>query len=594
MATIQEALVIARQHHQAGRFALAEEIYRRILAAEPELAEVYDDLGTALKDQGRVEEAIEAYRQAVACKPDFAAAHYNLGNALRERLRFDEAITGYRRALEFDPHDADTYNNLGVALREAGQPDAALDCYQQALRLQPAHPLALSNLGTAWQDLGILNNALACFREALQRTPANRAAHDNLLYALQYRDGVTPEELLAAHQHYEALHAAPLRAAWRPPASPADPERPLRLGFISADFGRHPVGYFLIRVLEHLDRHQFPVVCYSDRQMPDEMTARFRAAAAAWRDTESLPDAALAEQIRADRIDILFDLTGHTCRNRLLVFARRPAPLQITWIGYVGTTGLAAMDYLLADRHHVPAEAERHYCERLLRMPDGYVCFDPPTDAPPVGPLPALTSGRITLGSFNQPAKFSPTLIATWSALLHALPDARLMLKYRGLESPLAAERIHRLFSAQGIDTHRILLTGGSSHADLLAAYNQIDVALDTFPYGGGLTTCESLWMGVPVVTCPHTTFASRHALSHLSTLGLTETIARDSQDYVALAAALAGDLPRLATLRRGLRERMAASPLCDGSRFTQNLMHLLRETWRRWCEEHPRHKLHR
>jgi predicted O-linked N-acetylglucosamine transferase (SPINDLY family) len=307
--------------------------------------------------------------------------------------------------------------------------------------------------------------------------------------------------------------------------------------------------------------------------------------AAVWHDTERLPDAALAELIRADHIDVLFDLTGHTCHNRLLVFARKPAPLQITWIGYVGTTGLAAMDYLLADRHHVPAEAERHYCEQVLRMPDGYVCFAPPSEAPPVSPLPALASGQITFGSFNQPAKFSATLIATWSALLRALPDARLMLRYRGLGSPLAAERIHRLFATQGIDARRVLLAGGSSRADLLAAYSQIDVALDTFPYSGGLTTCEALWMGVPVVTCPGATFAGRHALSHLSTVGLTETIAGDGQEYVALAVALARDLQRLAALRSTLRARMAASPLCDGPRFARNLMTVLRDAWRRWCE---------
>jgi predicted O-linked N-acetylglucosamine transferase (SPINDLY family) len=291
----------------------------------------------------------------------------------------------------------------------------------------------------------------------------------------------------------------------------------------------------------------------------------------------------LAEQIRADRVDILFDLAGHTGQNRLLVFARKPSPIQVTWAGYVGTTGLKAMDYLLADRHEVPSGAERHYQERVLRMPDGYVTYDPPAYAPPVTRLPALDRGHVTFGCFNNPAKITPQAVEVWAKILRRLPEARLVLKFRGWDNDSVARRFTEMFLAHAIDSRRLELLGPSPHNEFLAAYSRIDLALDPFPYSGGLTTCEALRMGVPVLTFPGDTFAGRHSLSHLSNVGLTETIARDLDDYVELAVSLAGDLPRLAALRAGLRERMAASPLCDGKRFAADLAAILREIWGGW-----------
>ena len=312
----------------------------------------------------------------------------------------------------------------------------------------------------------------------------------------------------------------------------------------------------------------------------DILTHRIQAAATQWRDVIALKDEQLAEQIRADRIDILFDLAGHTGSNRLLVFARKPAPIQITWIGYEGTTGLTAMDYLLADRYMVPEESQRYYRERVLRMPDGYLCYDPPHSAPPVGPPPSVTKGFTTFGSFNNLAKITPEVVATWAKILHRLPTARLIVKYRGLGDPSVQRRYLDLFAAHEIGPQRLELQPWTSYEDYLATYHQVDLVLDPFPFSGSTTACEAMWMGVPVVTCPFETFASRHSFSHLSNLGLTETIAHDLDRYVDLAISLAGDLPRLAALRAGLRERMAASPLCDGKRFANNLMSLLRDVW--------------
>jgi predicted O-linked N-acetylglucosamine transferase (SPINDLY family) len=338
--------------------------------------------------------------------------------------------------------------------------------------------------------------------------------------------------------------------------------------------------------LENLERRESEIIGYSDRTRQDEMTSRIQRATTTWSDVALWSDEQLAQKIRADRIDILFDLAGHTARNRLLVFARKPAPIQITWIGYVGTTGLDAMDYIVADRHEIPDAAEKHYCERVLRMPDGYVCYDPPEYAPPVSTLPAEKGGCVTFCNFNNPAKITSQVIEVWAKILTRVADSRLVLKYSGMNDSSVVDRFSEICAGYGVDTDRLTFLGRSPHEKLLGEYQKIDIALDPFPYSGGLTTCEALWMGVPVITCPGETFASRHSLSHLSNVGLTETVARDLADYVELASGLANDLPRLAKWRAELRERMAASPLCDGPGFAGNLMNQLRGIWREWCEQ--------
>jgi protein O-GlcNAc transferase len=343
------------------------------------------------------------------------------------------------------------------------------------------------------------------------------------------------------------------------------------------------VGFFLVRVLENLDRSRAETFCYSDRVATDELTSRLQAAAGVWRDATALDHAQLAQQIRADGIDVLFDLAGHTADNRLLTFARKPAPIQLTWLGYAGTTGLVAMDYLLADRYEVSEGAERHYQERVLRLPDGYVCYDPPRRAPAVSPLPALQQGYVTFGSFNNPAKINAQVAALWANILRRVPRARLMLKYTGWDDAAAVRSLAESLVAAGVEAGRLQCHGWSPHAELLAHYQRVDLAIDPFPYSGGLTTCEALWMGVPVVTCPGETFASRHSLSHLSSIGLTETVARDPDHYVELAVALAQDLPRLAALRARLRPQMESAPLCDGPRLARNLLTLLRRVWQEW-----------
>jgi predicted O-linked N-acetylglucosamine transferase (SPINDLY family) len=562
------------------RFPEAEAAARKALALDPNLYQAASNLGGALEAQGHLEEAEQWLRRALAVRPDLCDALSNLGSVLSNGRRMEEAEAVCRQALAIDPRHVNARINLALALQQQGRLAEAEAAYRQALELQPAHAMAHDDLGTLLMIQGRLLEAHQEHQQAMTLDPSLVRAHSHALWCVQYMAGVTEAELAAAHEQWDRRHAAPLAPSG--PVLPVDrtPNRRLRLGFVSADFGRHPVGSFLVRVLENLDRSECETLCYSDRLHADPLTVRLQAAADQWCDSRTLSDAALADRIRADRVDILFDLAGHTTRNRLLVFARRPAPLQATWMGYVGTTGLSTMDYLVADRYEVPPESERHYRERILRLPDGYVCYDPPATAPEVGPLPAEKVGHVTFGSFNNLAKIGVAVVEQWARILVRVPDARLVLKYSGLEDESTRGRYRAMFAQAGIAPARLELLGYSLPDQMLEQYLRIDVALDPFPYSGGLTTCEALWMGVPVITCPGATFAGRHALSHLSHAGLGDLVASDLDDYVGRAVALANDRPRLAKLRRGLRGQLAASPLCDGRRFSQNLMRALREAW--------------
>lgn len=551
MATVKlsQALALVEADLEAGRLDEAQAICQAVLQAAPEEPEAHRLLALTVFSLGHHDQAAVMLEQAAALSDRWIC-----------------------------------YDNLSYVLKVIGRFEDAEAASRRALALAPEEDTVLCNLGAALQAQGRLEEASEYYRRALRRT-ARATIHSSALFCEQYRPDVTLAGLAQSHVEWDLRHGVPHAAFGQPHTNTREPHRPLRLGFVSPDFGAHPVGYFLAGLLESLDRTAWHTVCYSDREKLDLMTDRLRDAAGTWRDVRQMSVETLAAQIRSDRIDILFDLAGHTAFNRMLVFARKPAPIQVTWLGYVGTTGLSAIDYLLADRYQVPEGADRYYRETVLRMPEGYVCYQPPAEAPPVGPLPAQATGHVTFGSFSSPAKLNDQVAALWSRVLQRVPGSRLMLKYCGFDAPNTRHRVLEMFAAHQIAPERLLLEGWSARAEALARYNQIDLALDPFPYGGGLTTCEALWMGVPVITCPRETFASRHALSHLSSARFTETVAQTPEEYVELAAAWAGDLPRLATVRRRLREQVAHAPLCDAPRFAADFATLFRNAWRQWCE---------
>jgi protein O-GlcNAc transferase len=569
-----------------GQAVEAANCYRHALHLKPNSVEAYNNLGNVLIESGQAGEAVNCLQAALTLAPRFAEAHCNLGRALSTLGRLTESVACYRRAVELRPRFAEAHYNVGFALQEQGHLTAATASLQEALRCNPDFVTAYNNLGVALRDQGRVEEAIDCFRRGLEIQPDHVVAHSNLVFTQHYRFGVSPDELAEAHREFDRLHAAPFRQAWQPHGNDRDLDRHLRLGFVSADFRRHPVGYFLIRVLENLPATACETICYCDQKSGDELTARFQAAAVAWRTVRDFGDDQLVEQIRSDRIDVLFDLAGHTSNNRLMVFARKPAPIQVTWIGYEGTTGLEAMDYVIADHRVLPPQCERFHRERVLRMPDGYLCYDPPA-APDPGPLPALQNGFVTFGCFSNLAKISRQVIRVWEKILRDAPRSRFKLQSKGLGDAGVQRRLLDLFAAEGVETGSLQFAPRTSFADYVQAYQQVDIVLDTFPFSGGTTTCESLWMGVPVITLPGETFASRHGLTHLFNLGLAELVAANQEKFVEIALGLAGDLPRLAALRAELRPRMAASPLCDGPRFAENLTGLLRSVWREWCASH-------
>lgn len=578
----------------------------------PHYADLHMSLGALYRRAGQTERAIACYRLAVQYAPQDVDALTRLASSLISKHDFEEgqkylglaqsiepdsvhvlnslgllhnslgnstaAIQAYRRAIELYPAYATAHSNLSTALRKQGYISESLQCVQRGLELEPKNIESKVIEGGALLSLGRVVEAEACFRTAIQARQGYRDAHDSLLMCLQYQPQQSLVSLLAAHCEWDARYAAGL-ASHAPPPADRDPTRPLRVGFVSADIGAHPVGYFTCRLLEALDAQQIHATIYSDRIGEDAMVRRLKAAVPSWQETAPLSDDDLAAHIRRDEIDILFDMAGHTAQNRLMVFAERAAPLQITWAGYVGTTGLSNMDYILADRFHIPPEFTMHYSERVLRMPNGYVTYQPPADAPPVNQLPALASGQFTFGAVCNPAKVNEQVLELWAQVLKQVPQARLLLCYTGWPDPDNRLRVERAVAEAGC-TNRIDFDQRTGPSTALEVYHTIDVALDTFPYSGGLTTCEALWMGVPTITLPTERFAGRHSLSHLRNAGLGNCVANTPAEYVRLAADLANDLPQLAALRARLRQQLEESPLCNGPLFARDFEQLLRQTW--------------
>jgi predicted O-linked N-acetylglucosamine transferase (SPINDLY family) len=564
----------------------AAEAYRAVIDRRPDLVEPRISLVTVLNVLGRYEEARQAGQEAVALQPKSFEAHAGLGFALRELGRREEAIEAYRRALALKPNDAEAHGALGSALLKAFRHEEACDAFRRSLDLAPS-PERANSLAGALGDSGRHDEAMQVYREYQSRFPDSLTLHSNMLLVLNYEENMTPEALLAEAKAYGDKVSALAKAIAHHDYDP-DPLRPLRVGLVSGDLGEHPVGYFLANVLASLDPREIELFVYATAERRDALNARLHRLIPNWCEATSkqVDDETLVHRIRSDGIDILIDLAGHTGKTRLPVFAWKPAPVQVAWLGYFATTGLKSMDYILADKWVLPTEEEAHFLEKPWRLPDAYYCFSSPDADLPVSDLPALRNGHVTFGCFNNPRKINDQVIACWARVLQGVPNSRLFLKYRGYEDDGLRVGIIEKMNVVGIPADRLRFEGKSSRADYLATYGQVDLALDPFPFPGGTTSVEGLWMGVPVLTLKGDRFISHQGETILQNVGLPEWIAADEDEYVAKAVAFASDLPSLAALRARLRRQLLASPLCDAPRFARNLEEALRGMWRKWCGE--------
>jgi len=575
-----------------GRLDAAVASYLKALSIKPDFAEAHSNLGNALKDQGKLDAAIASHHQALSIKPDYVEAYSNLGIALQQQGRLDAAVASFRKALAIKPDYAVAHNNLGNALQHQDQLDAAVASYLTALAIKPDYAEAHYNLGTALQQQGKLDTAIASYRKALAIKPDYADAYSNYLLTALYGPDYSPAELLAEHLAFAERFEAPLRANWPAHDNHRDFQRRLRVGFVSADLRAHPVGFFLESVLAHLAQQALDIFLYPNHSEVDALTKRLQGMGFAWKSLVGLPDERAADRVREDAIDILVDLSGHTGGNRLRLFARKPAPVQVTWLGYFATTGLRAMDYVLCDRYVAPANESDHFVEKPWYLPNTRLCFTPPQAGIAVGALPALTNGRVTFGCFNNLIKMNDAVVALWAQVLHAVPGSRLFLKNRQLNDPSLQRATLSHFAARGVTPERLALEGASSRSDYLAAYNRVDIALDPFPFTGGTTSVEGLWMGVPVITKQGDRLVAHQGESILHNVGLADWIAADNDAYVAIAVARATDLSSLATLRAKLRSRLLGSPLCDAPLFARNLEAAFRGMWQAYCNQAQAQKI--
>lgn len=581
-AEIDAGSALFAQRRDAEAIAAAHSLIERF----PQHPFGWKLLGAMAHRQGDAALALHAMGMAAKYGPDNGETLSNLGFVLLRANRLSEAEHVLQRATELQPGNVDAHNHLAITLSELGRLPEAHASVDAALALEPHHEGTNVTLALILQTQSRPHEAVQVYRGILERNPGNTDAHSNMLFCLSEMSEMTPQALFDEHCRYAQLleqHITP-PAAWD---NTPEPERRLRIGFVSGDLRNHAVANFIEPVFEHLaGRPGVELFAYYNHTLYEETSERLRGHLDHWRAVSALDDAALAALVRADGIDILFDLSGHTAFNRLPAFAHRMAPLQVSWIGYPGTTGLAAMDYVLAYRKFLPHGRFDHlFTEKLVQLPLS-VPFKPAPDAPDVLPLPALAQGHITFGSFNRPSKINPQVIKTWAALLRAVPDARLLLG--GLPERNGRAQILAWLEQEGIAAHRLEFHDRTSLQDYLALHNRVDFALDTFPYTGGTTTMHAGWMGVPTLTLAGGTVPGRQSASFLEHNELMQFIAHDPADFVAKGVAICADLPALAAIRASLRGRFAPPELDTQARVADGVEHALRLMWRRWCQGLP------
>lgn len=566
---------------ELGKYDTAMHQLRTAIRLNPNFSAAHNNLGIAERRSGNLVAAMRCFREAIRLDERNAEARSNLGSMLLEIERIDEAADLFRSATQINPSIAEAWNGLGMAQRHMGQISVAIDSYRRAIELKPDYADALNNLGDAYRQLGDSDRAIESFLHALTLYPEFAAARSNYLFTLSHHVLLTPADQLEAHREWDRIHGLSGRSNRYTHSGQGDPAKRLRVGYVSGDFCRHPVSYFFAPLLSAHHREAVEVFCYANVANPDEVTARLRGLSDHWMSVVGMTDAQLAQRIHDDGIDILVDLAGHTAGHRLGVFCYKPSPIQATYLGYCATTGLEAMDYWLTDDVIHPAETIEQAVETIVRLPRCWVAYQPPHEAPDVQPRPE--GGVLTLGCFNDRTKVTEEVIRVWSGILRALPDARLFLKARQYADEKTRGWVIAQFEANGIVASRLRIEPAGSMAEYLAAYHEVDIALDPFPRTGGVTTADAVWMGVPVVTLAGSRFIERHGASLLTAVGHPEWVAGSIEEYTDKVIALARDPGRRRLLRAAQREQVARSPLLDANDLATRVEAVFRRWWRRY-----------
>lgn len=563
----------------------AEASYRRALVFNPKLADAHYNLGVTLQETGRLEEAEACYRRVLALEPGNATASNNLSATLKDQGRLEEAEACCRTALALKPDYADAHINLGAILFAMGRSDEAAASYRRALDIAPDNAMAHSNLGVALQDMGDLDEALASYRRALAIKPDFADARGNLLFALNYHPDMDADAIFRAYQEYDEKLGQPLRQFWRAHGNDRNPDRRLKVGYVSPDFRHHSGRYFLEPLLAHHDKTRFEIYAYAELAQEDYMSERYRACVEHWIPTKGMSDEAMAERIRSDGIDILVELAGHTAGNRLPVFARKPAPVSLSWLGYGYTTGLSAIDYHLTDEVAVPEGAEHYFSERPWRIATPSYVYRPAPGMGETGGLPAIRKGHVTFGSLTRSIRINHRTIRAWNRILKAVPGSRLVMDSLNCKTATMQENLALRFTEQGIARDRLEFGFHSPPWDVLRG---IDIGLDCFPHNSGTTLFETLYMGIPYVTLAGRPSVGTLGSSILHGAGRPEWIANSEEEYVTKAVELANDMEKLAKIRAALRVQLQEGALQNEDAFALKVENAYREMWQIWCMKNP------